>query len=108
MVNERGLKNAFKKIKTDILQLQGHYLEIAGQQAEIARELQHIRDALEMNSKTQGCPVPRSDYVASKTGKKFHVSTCPYAKNIKAKTRLKFDSKENAKSEGYEPCECVE
>ncbi|MCK5107323.1 MAG: hypothetical protein KAQ83_01225 [Nanoarchaeota archaeon] len=46
-------------------------------------------------------------FVASKTGKKFHIEACPFAKNIKPKYKVRFHSKVKALNEGYKPCNCV-
>jgi hypothetical protein len=46
-------------------------------------------------------------YLAAKTGKKFHISHCPFARNIKPKSRVKFKSKNSALNKGYKPCKCV-
>jgi hypothetical protein len=46
-------------------------------------------------------------YVASKTGKKFHISHCPFARNIKPKAKVRFKSKNSALNKGYKPCSCV-
>lgn len=49
----------------------------------------------------------KSRFVASKTGNKFHVPNCPFAKNIKPKMKVKFASKIKALNEGLKPCTCV-
>lgn len=46
-------------------------------------------------------------YVASKTGKKFHVKNCIFAKNIKPKSMIKFSTKEAYLNKGYRPCYCI-
>lgn len=46
-------------------------------------------------------------YVASKSGKKFHITHCPFARNIKPKSQVKFKSKNTALNNGYKPCDCV-
>jgi len=54
-------------------------------------------------------PVKRSaiKFVASKSGKKFHIEACPFAKNIKPKYKVRFKSKVKALNDGYKPCTCV-
>lgn len=46
-------------------------------------------------------------YVASKSGKKFHVPKCDWAKRIKKKSQVWFNDKDEAKKEGYKACSCV-
>jgi Metal binding domain of Ada len=42
-------------------------------------------------------------YVASKSGKKYHLPTCPGAKQIKTENKITFNSKAAAEAAGYEP-----
>jgi len=46
-------------------------------------------------------------FVASKTGKKVHNSSCPFAKNIKPKKKMVFKSKAKALNKGFKSCECL-
>lgn len=45
--------------------------------------------------------------VGSKRGIKYHISECPFAKNIKSKGEMLFESEAEAKKMGYKPCSCV-
>ena len=42
-------------------------------------------------------------YVASKSGEKYHLLTCPGAKQIKEENKIYFASKEDAMKNGYGP-----
>ncbi len=44
-----------------------------------------------------------AQYVGSKNGTKFHLLTCPGAKQIKEENKIFFKSKEEAVSKGYTP-----
>jgi methylphosphotriester-DNA--protein-cysteine methyltransferase len=46
-------------------------------------------------------------YLASKTGKTFHVKNCPFAKNIRPKSKIIFKTKTKALNKGYKPCKCA-
>lgn len=46
-------------------------------------------------------------YVASETGKKYHIPKCDWAKKINKKRIVWFDDKKEAKKKGYLPCKCV-
>ena len=46
-------------------------------------------------------------YIASKTGSKFHAPKCDWAKRIKKKNFVWFNSKEEAKKAGYKADSCV-
>jgi predicted nuclease with TOPRIM domain len=46
-------------------------------------------------------------YIASKTGKNFHLTNCVFAKNIKPNKKIIFKTKEAMLNKGYKPCDCV-
>ncbi len=46
-------------------------------------------------------------FVASKEGKGYHIPHCPFAQNIKPKSKLTFKSKAAAVNKGYKACKCV-
>ena len=46
-------------------------------------------------------------YIASKTGTKYHAPKCDWAKKVKKKNAVWFDSKEEAKNAGYKNDDCV-
>ena len=46
-------------------------------------------------------------FIASKTGVKFHAPKCDWAKKIKKKNAVWFNSKEEAKKAGYKDDSCV-
>jgi len=48
-----------------------------------------------------------SKFVASKSGKKYHVPSCDWAKKISAKNKITFDSEKDAKKKKLKPCACV-
>lgn len=49
----------------------------------------------------------KKHFIASKTGKKFHMPSCVFTKNIKPKMLLKFKTKKSALNKGFKPCDCV-
>ena len=48
-----------------------------------------------------------SKLIASKSGKKYHVPGCDWAKQINPKNKVFFDSEAQAKEKGLKPCSCV-
>jgi|TARA_B100002003_G_C13956629_1_gene463567 hypothetical protein len=46
-------------------------------------------------------------FIASKSGAKFHAPKCDWAKRVKKKNAVWFDSKEEAKKAGYKADSCV-
>ncbi|MFH2105454.1 MAG: Ada metal-binding domain-containing protein [Parcubacteria group bacterium] len=45
----------------------------------------------------------QGDYVASKNGTKYYLTSCSGANRIKEENKVWFDSADEAKTEGYEP-----
>ena len=46
-------------------------------------------------------------YIASKSGTKYHAPKCDWAKKVKKKNAVWFDSKEEAQKAGYKNDDCV-
>ena len=46
-------------------------------------------------------------YIASETGKKYHIPKCDWAKKISKKNIVWFDDEQEAKKKGYEACKCI-
>lgn len=46
-------------------------------------------------------------YIASETGKKYHIPKCDWAKKISKKNIVWFNDKEEARKKGYNACKCV-
>jgi hypothetical protein len=46
-------------------------------------------------------------FIASKTGKKYHVPKCDWAEKINPNRRIWFSDAKEAKKEGYKACDCV-
>jgi predicted membrane protein len=52
-------------------------------------------------------PSQKSDYIAGKTGKSYHLPDCRFAKNIDKSNQVWLSDKESANSKGYKPHSCV-
>ena len=108
---EINIRESFRRVKTDILQLQKKITELAQEQERIMKAIADTKVRV-VTSKVQAqktVPVKKARpvYVASKDGNKLHVKQCPFAKNIKPKHRVEFRSKASAFNKGYKPCECM-
>ncbi len=109
---EQNIKGSFKLVKDDIIHLQKEILELSMRQQKILEMLSRVNKKASKKAvvKTKIKTVtkrPKKVFVASKTGKKFHVKNCPFAKNIKPKSKLTFKSKNAALNQGFKPCNCV-
>ncbi|MBD3355393.1 hypothetical protein GF361_05415 [Candidatus Woesearchaeota archaeon] len=47
-------------------------------------------------------------YIASKSGTKYHAPKCDWAKKIKKKNQVWYESKEDAAKDGKKACNCIE
>ena len=121
MVSEKNVLNSFKLVKNDIMKLQKELIEINQGQAEILDRLgkmdiidvkltQKVAKKPKTKTKIVTKTVrarPKTRFLASKEGDKFHNPHCPFAKNIKPKTKVVFKTKTSALNKGYKPCACV-
>ena len=123
---ERNVIESFRLAKNDIIKLQNKIIEVGNTQKKIIETLDTLRarEALlsqkvrEISFKAAKKPIEKTIvrtigkkakkvYVGSKEGKKFHMDNCPFAQNIKPKTKVVFESKTKALNEGYKPCHCI-
>jgi hypothetical protein len=101
---KHNVKESFKLVKEDIIHLQKEIIELNLRQQKIMDLLNKIDDKASKKVKSK---TTKKVYVASKAGKKFHVKSCPFAKNIKPKSKITFKSKNDALNKGYKPCNCI-
>jgi len=117
---EKNISKSFKLVKGDIIRLQNDFLSLSKNQKKIMEFFNTLRDnQIKLNEKIKKLEGSKSmpsiviknkknkQYVATKDGKKFHVITCPFAKNIKAKNKVKFSSMIDALNQGYKACKCI-
>ena len=109
-LSEKNVKLAFQSAKADIINLQREILELNIRQQKIMQMLSVLDKKLVVtdNKAAKNKPRVKPTYVASKAGEKFHTTNCPYAKNIKGKTKIFFANKQDAIAQGFKPCNCVE
>ena len=114
------LKESFARVKNDIMNIQAQLMEISSQQMELfdvindlkRKDVQLVKGISE-NKKTiekkiaSKKAVKVHTYIASKTGKNFHIKECPFAKNISPKSLVRYNSAQKALEEGYKACDCV-
>jgi hypothetical protein len=121
---ELNIIESFRRTKSDIIRIEQQIIDLRRKQDELFNIILDTKDKegklnekvknLKNNKVTKvvkkikviGKKAPKH-YVASKEGKKFHIAECPFAKNIKPKTKVNFKSKTKALNDGYKPCSCV-
>lgn len=108
---EKNLSESFRRVRQDIVKLQEQVLQIVKTQAQFEERIGNMENKKSIKTvKIVRTPVVKSKakhFIASKTGKKFHISECIFTKNIKPKDKLVFKSKNTALNAGYKPCDCV-
>ena len=116
---ERNIINSFNLAKHDIHMLKSQVQQLAEMQEKIIdamRKLQLEQKKPVKVVKVESKETPKvvvkqarkkTHYVASKTGSKFHNENCPFAQNIKPKSKVRFHSKVKALNEGFKPCACI-
>ena len=123
---ERNIIQSFRLAKSDIIKLQDKIIEVGNVQKKIIERLETLRakevllsqKVREITLGRLSNPVEKTvvktiakkaqkKYVGSKEGKKFHFDVCPFAQNIKPKTKVIFSSKTKAFNDGYKPCHCI-
>ena len=112
------IKESFRLVKNDIMDLQKKMTELSQQQELIVqlvsenkvKDIELTQEVKQLKSKENIKVVTKKakkSFFASKTGNKVHVDACPFGKNISPKNRVVFKSKVVAFNRGYKPCECM-
>ncbi|RME77918.1 hypothetical protein D6774_02800 [Candidatus Woesearchaeota archaeon] len=127
---EKNIRRSFHMVKKDIMRTHQEILALSQTQEKLLEIIDELRknqeqlnakiNALEKKSKSAKAVTKivekkvktpskssKKTYWASKTGKKFHDKHCPFAKNIKPKSRIVFKTKNTALNKGFKPCSCV-
>jgi methylphosphotriester-DNA--protein-cysteine methyltransferase len=102
--SKRKIARSFKKVRRDMLDLQNKIIDLERKQAEYMDILSKL---FEKDVKFEQKPENKF-FIASKSGKNFHVPSCVTANNIKKENMVSFDSKKDAIKQGYKACKCIE
>jgi len=114
---EENIVMSFKRAKTDIIGLQKQVIGLAKKQEQLMEMISKVHGKeVRLESKVSQLKPKvikvngkraKVEFVASKYGKKYHIKECPFAHNIKPKSKISFKSKTAALNKNYKPCECV-
>jgi len=115
---EHNIIHSFKRAKTDMLKMQNTISSLSLAQErmmEMFSDLQNkeaylykrINDIKKVQPTVVQAKRTKKKYIASVTGKNVHVTNCPFAKNIKPKSKVIFASKNKALNSGYKACDCI-
>lgn len=110
MVSEIKMLEAFRKVKTDIVKLQKQVIELNQTQKRLMDKLAAVekKKAVKKTIVKKVAVKKKTEFVAAKGGEKFHLRSCPFAKNIKRGHRVIYHSKVAALTAGHKPCTCVQ
>ena len=101
-------KTDIMKLQTDLIELNQAHQRVLEIMDELnARETQLYNRMKNMPKPETKIVAQKKVYVASKAGTKFHLSNCPFAQNIKPKSKQVFVTKTTALNHGLKPCNCV-
>ena len=120
---EQNIVESFRLAKNDIMELQTSLTALSQNQERIMEWVNDTRDkenqlyqrvkGLKTKATKTKKPVAavrtsaKKKFVASKNGKTVHEINCPFAKNIKPKSKIVFNSKTKALNAGYKACNCM-
>jgi regulator of replication initiation timing len=107
---KKKLIYSFGLARKDIMSLQQNIVDLARNQRDLQLEIDKLKAQMGKNNvieKKVSTTRKKAFFIASKTGNKFHVESCPYGQNILPKMKLKFNSKTKALNKGLKPCRCI-
>jgi len=115
---EKNVIQSFELVKRDITNLHNYATYLKNELEQVKNENSFLNKEIQKLSETKRQTIVRTSkqvanktikrkFVATRNGKKFHDSTCPFAKNIKPKNKVILKSKEVALNNGYKPCNCL-
>jgi len=104
---ESNVAHSFMKVKADIVRLQDEFMQLRENQIRLSNKLAKLESKKPVKTvKVVKAKKPvlkrksvRKTYIALKESKKFHMPNCPFAQNIKPKTKVL--------NLGYKPCSCI-
>jgi len=107
---EANIIKSFNGMKYDLASIHTKIYEIMHKNEELERTIFILqgqlrtppRTIIKTKIKNKGIKI-----FGSKEGNKYHRSSCPFAKNIKAKSKIIFSTKKIAEKKGYRPCKCL-
>ncbi|MCP3686437.1 MAG: hypothetical protein GY861_27685 [bacterium] len=120
---EINTMNSFRLAKRDIIKMQSDIIALGRTEKKIVESLERltaketmlynrVKQLDQRHAAAKALTIARKaskkkTYAASKDSNKFHLSNCPFAQNIKPKTKIKFNSRIKALNKGLKPCKCV-
>lgn len=98
---------SFGMVKDDVIELFRTLRELEEKVSRQENELVHLYNEISSLKVSLVKPVKVTIFAASKAAQKVHRTDCVFAKNIKAKNKVMFETKNLALESGYDACVCV-
>ena len=105
---EENIIKSFNGVKYDLASIHTKIYEIMHKNEELERTVFILQNQLRTPTiiKTKA-KSKKTRYVGTKESNKYHLEACPFAKNIKKKSKITFSTKKIAEKKGYKPCKCL-
>jgi hypothetical protein len=116
---EHNTMLSFQRARADIMKMQEEIYALQHQQSTLVATISVLQEQNAMlveklntpKTATVNAPVAKKTnektFLASKSATKFHLKNCPFAQNIKPKSKLTFKTKNSALNKGFKPCKCI-
>ncbi len=107
---EQNIIKSFNGVKYDLASIHTKIYELAHKNEELERTIFILQNQLRTPTiiKTKvKTKAKKIKYVGTKESNKYHLEACPFAKNIKKKSKITFSTKKIAEKKGYKPCKCL-
>lgn len=104
---KQNTQTSFGLVKGDVIELFRALRELEEKVSTQENELVHLYNEISSLKVSLVKPVKAVTFAASKEGQKVHRADCVFAKNIKPKNIISFETKNLALESGYDPCACV-
>ncbi len=104
---KQNTQTSFGLVKEDVIKLFRALRELEEKVSRQENELVHLYNEISSLKVSLVKPVKAITFAASKEGQKVHRTDCVFAKNIKPKNKISFETKNLALESGYDLCACV-
>ena len=108
---EENVINSFQLAKSDVIRLRKDLLTLSQTQERVIELLGSLSTKeLKLYERMKYHPHQKKEkvFVGSKNGKKMHLENCPFAQNIRPKSKVVFKSSLQGLNSGYKYCRCAQ
>lgn len=104
----RKISGSFGKVRLDMNKMYSLVSETIRKQEELQEEIKYLKAELALFKIDKNSSKTNEEIIVGNIeSKKFHYSSCPFAKNIKTDNKMTFENIEKAVKAGYTECSCI-